>query len=230
MTPRNAAQIAIMIGVLLLLWLAAVGTAPFVSASPASQATAPAALATPAATATSPPAAETPEAQTYVVEAGDTLWSIATKFYGNGSKYTAILRANNMADNERLQIGQTLIIPALTATAPTALPKTGSAPSPAPSSAASRPPQTPAGGIAATPSAPSTSTPVSAEPVPPVAEPPQTSVPDALLTYVGLLIDVLSAICLIGSVTCGFLSMDAYRRSKRFVQRDYIRKRIRVKV
>ena len=41
---------------------------------------------------------------------------------------------------------------------------------------------------------------------------------------------IIEAICLLGSLTCAFLSIDAYRHSKRFVQRDYIRKRIRVKV
>ncbi len=49
----------------------------------------------------------------YSVEEGDTLESISRRFYGSYSpdKIDAIMRANNMADANKLSIGQKLIIP-----------------------------------------------------------------------------------------------------------------------
>ena len=230
MTLRNLAHIAIGIGILSALWLAALLPAPFASASPANQATVSAAVAT----ATPQPSAgtSTPDstgAQTYTVQSGDTLWSIATRFYGNGSKYLLILRANDMADNARRAVGTTLVIPALTDVTPAVLPKTSLPPSATPTKVSAAPAQPLPGGTAATPSAVATPTSLAAE-APPLADPPKNAAPTPLSTYLSLLIDVLTAICLLGSLTCAFLSVDAYRHSKRFVQRDYIRKRIRVKV
>ena len=229
MTLRNLAQIAICIGILFALWLAAIQLAPFASASPAGQATLSAAIAT--ATPQPSGATATPEnggAQSYTVQSGDTLWSIATKFYGNGSKYTLILRANDMADNARLAVGATLIIPSLSDATPAALPKTNVPPTATPTKVSTLSQPLP-GGQVATPSALATPTPLAAE-APPLSETPKNGASTPLSTYLSLLIDVLSAICLLGSLTCAFLSIDAYRHSKRFVQRDYIRKRIRVKV
>jgi hypothetical protein len=157
------------------------------------------------------------------------LWSIATKFYGNGSKYLLILRANDMPDNARLAVGATLIIPPLTDATPAVAPKTNVPPSATPTRISAAPAQPLPGGAVATPSAFATPTALAAE-APPPADPAKSSAPTPLATYLGLLIDILSAICLLGSLTCAFLSIDAYRHSKRFVQRDYIRKRIRVKV
>lgn len=54
-------------------------------------------------------------AQTYTVVKGDSLWSIAKKFYGNGSKYTVIYNANKsvIGGNPNLIYqGQVLTIPA----------------------------------------------------------------------------------------------------------------------
>lgn len=135
MALGKTARIAVPIGTMFLVWLAVVGVAPFASATSESQTTAAIALAPPTPTITTLPtsAGGTAEEQTYVVEAGDTLWSIATKFYGNGSKYPAILRANNMTESTRLQIGATLVIPALGDATPIALPKTSLTPNPTPS-------------------------------------------------------------------------------------------------
>jgi LysM repeat protein len=47
----------------------------------------------------------------YVVEKGDTLWSISKAFYGDGSKYYKIVQANG--GNENITAGQTLLIPKL---------------------------------------------------------------------------------------------------------------------
>jgi Tfp pilus assembly protein FimV len=229
MTLRNLAQIAICIGILAVLCLAALQLAPFASASPASQATVSAAIATATpqpSVGAAPPDSAGP--QTYTVQSGDTLWSIATKFYGNGSKYPLILRANDMAENERLSVGVTLVIPSATDATPVASPK-ASVPTATPTRTSAAPSQPLPGGQAATPSALATATPLAVE-APPLSEPPKNGAATPLTTYLSLLIDVLSAICLLGSLTCAFLSIDAYRHSKRFVQRDYIRKRIRVKV
>lgn len=54
--------------------------------------------------------------QTYTVVKGDCLWNIAKKFYGNGSKYTAIYNANKsvIGGNPNLIYpGQVLTIPAV---------------------------------------------------------------------------------------------------------------------
>jgi LysM repeat protein len=229
MTLRNLAPIAISIGILAFVWLAAVQVAPFVSASPLTQATVALATSTSPQTPVATVASPASEAQSYVVQSGDTLWSISAKFYGNGSKYPQILRANDMPDNAVLQVGITLVIPALSDTSPAPLPKSSSTPSATTSRPSPAPSQTLAGGQVATPSAFATPTSVAGE-APSISEPPKNGAATPLLTYLGLLIDVLSAICLLGSLTCAFLSIDAYRHSKRYVQRDYIRKRIRVKV
>jgi len=50
----------------------------------------------------------TPTPQTYVVQAGDTLFAIAERF---GVTVEALIAANNIDDPESLQIGQELIIP-----------------------------------------------------------------------------------------------------------------------
>jgi LysM repeat protein len=76
------------------------------TSSPAS----PTADATPAATPTSEPTATPapPQARTYVVQSGDTLSLIATRF---GSSVTAIQQANGLADSDVILIGQVLAIP-----------------------------------------------------------------------------------------------------------------------
>lgn len=56
-----------------------------------------------------------PEATYHTVESGDTLWAVAKKHYGNGSKYTAIFEANKpmLADPDKIYPGQVLRIPVL---------------------------------------------------------------------------------------------------------------------
>ncbi|OGG27611.1 hypothetical protein A3A59_03150 [Candidatus Gottesmanbacteria bacterium RIFCSPLOWO2_01_FULL_42_10] len=48
---------------------------------------------------------------TYVVVAGDTLWSIAEKAYNDGYKWTEIAKANNLQNSDSLEAGQKLTIP-----------------------------------------------------------------------------------------------------------------------
>jgi len=51
--------------------------------------------------------------QTYVVQSGDTLFSISRKFYNSSKRWKQILEANkkNIRDPKDLTIGQTLVIP-----------------------------------------------------------------------------------------------------------------------
>jgi nucleoid-associated protein YgaU len=59
--------------------------------------------------------AEAAEGKLYVVKSGDTLGSIAQKFYGRASMSDMIYRANGkvIKDRNRLQVGMRLVIPEL---------------------------------------------------------------------------------------------------------------------
>ncbi|MCV7199572.1 LysM peptidoglycan-binding domain-containing protein [Mycobacterium angelicum] len=50
-------------------------------------------------------------ARTYTVEPGDTLWGIAERFYGDGSKYQVIADASGIANPDLIHPGQLLTIP-----------------------------------------------------------------------------------------------------------------------
>lgn len=58
-------------------------------------------------------APESSSGKTYTVKAGDSLWSIAKRFYGNGSQYTKIYNANKdkIKDPNLLYAGQVIKIP-----------------------------------------------------------------------------------------------------------------------
>lgn len=53
------------------------------------------------------------DARTHVVQRGDTLWSIAAKYYGNGRQWQRIYKANQnrIKDPKDLPVGIKLIIP-----------------------------------------------------------------------------------------------------------------------
>lgn len=51
---------------------------------------------------------ERPAQSTYVVKKGDTLWDIACRFYGDGTKWGTIAQKNGVADPRKLQIGTVL--------------------------------------------------------------------------------------------------------------------------
>lgn len=58
--------------------------------------------------------ATTPKTETkryYTVIRGDTLWGIAKKYYNDGSKYPVIAKANNIANPDKIYVGQKLLIP-----------------------------------------------------------------------------------------------------------------------
>lgn len=48
---------------------------------------------------------------TYVVKRGDTLYSISKTFYNDPNKYDIIIKANNIEDPSKIQVGQVLLIP-----------------------------------------------------------------------------------------------------------------------
>lgn len=54
---------------------------------------------------------EEPAARTYTVESGDTLWAIAERYYGDGSKYQVIADASGIANPDLIHPGQVLTIP-----------------------------------------------------------------------------------------------------------------------
>jgi len=66
---------------------------------------------------TTPPPTQTPPTQTtYVVQAGDTVFSIAQRF---GITIPALVAANNIGADYRIYIGQVLVIPGATTPPPT---------------------------------------------------------------------------------------------------------------
>jgi len=60
--------------------------------------------------ATEEPAPE-PAVRTYTVESGDSLWAIAERFYGDGSKFQVIADASGIPNPDLIQPGQVLTIP-----------------------------------------------------------------------------------------------------------------------
>lgn len=67
----------------------------------------------------------------YTVKEGDTLFTVAEKYYKDGSLYTEIVKVNNLANENAIETGQVLEIPKLTvATSP--MPAETVTPSPSP--------------------------------------------------------------------------------------------------
>lgn len=51
--------------------------------------------------------------QTYSVKSGDNLSKISARFYGSPNHYSQIASASNIADPNKIQVGQTITIPVL---------------------------------------------------------------------------------------------------------------------
>jgi len=52
--------------------------------------------------------------KSYTVKKGDTLWDLAVKYYGDGTQWKKIAKANGVKDPKKLQIGTKLKIPGVT--------------------------------------------------------------------------------------------------------------------
>lgn len=50
----------------------------------------------------------------HTVVAGETLWSISQKYYNTGYHWVDLQAANNVADPDRIEVGQKLVIPTVT--------------------------------------------------------------------------------------------------------------------
>ena len=48
--------------------------------------------------------------RTYTVKKGDTLWGIATRFYGDGTRWRELASRNGVGDPKKLQIGKVLTL------------------------------------------------------------------------------------------------------------------------
>jgi LysM repeat protein len=57
------------------------------------------------------PAAVPSDGTRYTVVSGDTLWGIATRFYGDGTRYPEIAAANGIEDPNLIYPGQVFVIP-----------------------------------------------------------------------------------------------------------------------
>lgn len=83
-------------------------------ASPVASPSSPSGASTPAASATGTSASSSGAGETYEVQAGDTLGTIAEKFYGDSTQWRPIYDANKDAigpDPDKLKLGQQLKIP-----------------------------------------------------------------------------------------------------------------------
>jgi nucleoid-associated protein YgaU len=85
--------------------------APDAAAAQAAPVAAEEPVAAPEAEPAPPPPAPEPAVRTYTVVSGDTLWAIAERFYGDGSKYQQIADASGIANPDLIQPGQVLTIP-----------------------------------------------------------------------------------------------------------------------
>ena len=162
--------------------------------------------------------------KTYTVESGDTLWSIAQRYYGNGAKYPLIMQANNLTDTFRLRIGMVLIIPiaieeslpilqpTLTATPIVLLQATPSLPPSATIAIEALFAGTPANLL------------TTLQPIPKTTN-SDNGIP---VSAIAMVLNILSGIFFLGSIGCVLLAYDSYRRAKRLLRRKAIGNRIRV--
>lgn len=154
-----------------------------------------------------------PGIDTYTVQAGDSLWLIAQKVYGDGTKYKLIMDANGLTDQTRLRVGTVLKIPAVPGVGAPATPTTSAAPEPT----VSQP------GIAPT-SAPTLPSPT------PTFTPTPKPMPSMMNTEsITTLLNLVGALMLIAAFVCGALAYWRYARQRRLERLTSPNQPIRIK-
>ena len=150
------------------------------------------------------PASQPTGQDSYTVQSGDSPWSIAQKVYGDGSKYTLIMSANNISDSTRLRVGMVLKIPA----------RAGANPPPAPT-------RTPSASIPVAPELQSTAEPAAS---PTIAATP-TRVPSApgilpgsMVNGMQLAVNVVAGVLAIGGLGAAIFALLLYIRARRLQQ------------
>lgn len=78
----------------------------------------------------------------YTIKQGDTLFTIAQNYYGDGYKYPEIVKANKMADENNIEVGQVIEIPKIEGAQPSSSPSESPSMSPS-ASVSANPSQTP---------------------------------------------------------------------------------------
>jgi hypothetical protein len=158
--------------------------------------------------ATTSPTARWSEFMTYKIQAGDNIYLIAQKMYGESSKYSLILAANNINENTRLSVGMTLKIPVLpTPTATLTL---------LPSATAT----------VAMPSATPTVIPSARSEITPTFDP--KGVPTEEQIAIMNMLTIFATSTLVGStLVCGFLAFVVYSHSRRIARQQGMARRIR---
>jgi len=162
----------------------------------------------------------------YEVKAGDTLWSIATTVYGNGSLYILIQQANELPEKAVLRVGSKLLIPSTDAPTPTLVPSSQPTEYITPTAVPS--PQSSATNTAVPMISSSESFSADSE----------TKAPDttnksngqewsSLIRYIQWSEYLLSIVCFWGSVYCAYLSFEVYQRNELYIRRRTIGDRVR---
>ena len=154
----------------------------------------------------------TPTPQTYIVQADDNIFLIAQKKYGDSSKFTFILKANNLSETFRLVPGMALIIPYL------ATPTLTTTPTPKPSATV-------------TPGLPTTTATMipTATPVVGIKAPkPDGANTDTDQVAIMAMLTAFTTSTLVGSsIICVFLAMWVYSSARRTANQQRMARRVR---
>lgn len=156
----------------------------------------------------------TPTPQIYVVQAGENIYRIAQKFYGESAKYSLILEANKLNEDARIAAGTTLKIPYLAT--PTLTPTPTAKPS--------------ATVTLGLPTATKTNTPTATETNrfnPPPPNPGGESGSGELPAMVAMLTTFATSTLIGSSIICGLLAIWIYSSARRIANQQAMARRVR---
>jgi len=152
---------------------------------------------------------------TYTVQGGDSLWTIAQKVYGDGTKYPLIMSANGLTSTTRLRVGTVLKIPAIA----------GALPAPTSTPAASTP-------IAPAPqptTLPSASPTVTAAPA--IPTPITTSrLPGSVAEVIAAGINIVAGILALAGFIAAILALLVYYRARRMEGQNTKKNRLQIRM